>query len=262
MNSFSKFIAFLERDIKILLSYKFNLFIQLISSFFILLMIFLIFSREADFDKSGFLNIFVGIALIDFMMSSLTVFSKEVRNAQTTGTFEALILTKTSPALLIFSSYALTLFRACIRISIYFIICKLFFDIHLDLSKIPLFLVAAMFCSLPFIGLGMMSASFIIVFKVGNIINLLISLFSIFSSGIFFPTSILSDYAAEISSYSPLNIGLEVCTQIVNNNFQFDSISPLLLQISYMSIALIPLGILLVYYGISVSKRNGSLNQY
>ena len=110
MNSFSKFIAFLERDIKILLSYKFNLFIQLISSFFILLIFFLIFSREADFDKSGFLNIFVGIALIDFMMSSLTVFSKEVRNAQTTGTFEALILTKTSPALLIFSSYALTLF--------------------------------------------------------------------------------------------------------------------------------------------------------
>ena len=137
--SFIKFTAFLEKDIKIILSYKFNLIIQFFLYIFVFLMIFFIFSDEADFDKNGFMNILVGIALIDFMMSSLTVFSREVRNAQTIGTFESLLITKTSPALLIFSSYALTLFRSCIRIFIYFIICKYFFDIPLDLSKTPLF---------------------------------------------------------------------------------------------------------------------------
>ena len=170
-------------------------------------MIFFIFSDEADFDKNGFMNILVGIALIDFMMSSLTVFSREVRNAQTIGTFESLLITKTSPALLIFSSYALTLFRSCIRIFIYFIICKYFFDIPLDLSKTPLFLVLAIFCSLPFIGLGMISASFIIVFKVGNIVNLLISLLSIFFSGIFFPTNTFFYYVENVSNF-PLKINL------------------------------------------------------
>ena len=108
----------------------------------------------------------------------------------------------------------------------------------------------------------MISASFIIVFKVGNIVNLLISLLSIFFSGIFFPTNIFSDYVENVSNLSPLKIGLDVCSQVLSPSFQLGSVNESLLQIFYMALILIPLGILLVYYGMNASKKNGSLNQY
>ena len=72
MNSFTrKFFAFMEKDIKIALSYKFNIFIQSIWLLFIFLLIFFVF-KDSDIENSSFnyLNAFLSIVSIDFMFSS------------------------------------------------------------------------------------------------------------------------------------------------------------------------------------------------
>ena len=110
MNSFiKKFNAFIEKDIKIALSYKFNIFIQSVWFLFIFLLIFFVF-KDSDIENSSFnyLNAFLSIVSLDFMFSSLNVFSRQVREAKTLGTFETILLTNTSFLTIIFSSYAST----------------------------------------------------------------------------------------------------------------------------------------------------------
>ena len=129
MNSFfRKFNAFLEKDIKIALSYKFNLFIQTILFSFIFLLIFFAL-QDSDIESSNFnyLNAFLSIISLDFMFSSLNVFSRQVREAKTLGTFETILLTNTSFVTLIFSSYAITFIRMLIRTIVYLSVCKFFF---------------------------------------------------------------------------------------------------------------------------------------
>ena len=138
---FIKFLAFLRKDIRIALSYRFNLLLQLIVIIFIFSLIFfsVVSNNDSGLENSEFFKILVGIALIDFMFSSMSVFSREVRFAQTYGTFEALVLTKTSILTILLSSYALTFSRSVLRIFIYILIGKFIFGVEIALSNIPIF---------------------------------------------------------------------------------------------------------------------------
>lgn len=261
---FPKFLAFLRKDIQIALSYKFNILLQIILMIFIVSLIFFsaVSSNEASFENSEFFKILVGIALIDFMFSSMSVFSREVRLAQTYGTFEALILTKTSILTILLSSYALTFSRSLLRILIYIFISKFIFGVDITLSNIPIFLTLVIYNSIPFIGIGLFAAAFIILFKVGNILNFFVAISSIFFSGIFFSLDAMPENFANISNNLPLSIGLEIAEQALLSNFELGEALPNLLKILCISVLFVPTGILLLYYSLKEAKKNGSLNYY
>ena len=259
-----KFLAFLRKDIQIALSYKFNILLQIMLMIFIVSLIYFsaVSSDEASFENSEFFKILVGIALIDFMFSSMSVFSREVRLAQTYGTFEALILTKTSILTILLSSYALTFSRSLMRILIYIFISKFIFGVDITLSNIPIFLAIVIYNCIPFIGIGLFAAAFIVLFKVGSILNFFVAISSIFFSGIFFSLDAMPENFATISNNLPLSIGLDIAEQALLNNFELGEALPDLLKILCISTIFVPTGILLLYYSLKEAKRSGNLNYY
>ena len=264
-----KFLAFFIKDLKIAASYKFNIIFQSLFYIFIFSLLFFTYGQQSLFDNTNnfsstenFTTLFMGFALIDYMFSCISVFSREVRLAQTQGTFETLLLTKTSILTIILASYALTFIRATVRVVLYFIICKFLFGMSLDLVDIPIFIGIIFYCSIPFIGIGLFSAAFVIIFKVGNVINLLIGLGSILFSGIFFSTDLLPSTLSIIGKYVPLNIGLDLAKTIILGGFDSINIYEKLLLIGAQTILLLPSGALFVYYALKIAKKNGSLNYY
>ena len=264
MNSFiKKFNAFIEKDIKIALSYKFNIFIQSVWLLFIFLIIFFAF-KSSDFENSSFnyLNAFLSIVSLDFMFSSLNVFSRQVREAKTLGTFETLLLTNTSFHTIIFSSYASTFLRMLVRTILYLLVCKFFFYSSINLLDIIFVLLSFLFNSIPFIGLGLISASLIVIFKMGDISNFLISLLSIFFSGIFFPVSSLPAFLSSFGEVTPLNICLETSKAIMNENFVFSDLLPYFKITGIEILLFLPIGICLINFSLKVAKKEGSLSFY
>ena len=265
-----KFVAFFEKDIKIAFTYKFNILIQILAIIFVLSLFFFAFNNpdvtDESFSSSGqyyeFFKILIGIALIDFMFSSMSVFSREIRFAQSYGTFEALMVTNTSILIILISSYALTFVRAMLRILIYILIGKIIFDLEFSYLDIPIFFALLIYSSIPFIGIGLIAASFIIIFKVGNIINFIVGLTSIFFSGIFFSIDSLPTHIGSISNGLPLTIGLDVIQKALLEGFFLNQILTELTQIFYLIIVFLPSGIFLVYHSLKIAKKNGSLNHY
>lgn len=271
MNDFlTKFIAFLQKDIKIALTYKFNILMQILVIIFVLSLFFYAFNSSnisgESFNYSNqyyeFFKILIGIALIDFMFSSMSVFSREIRFAQSFGTFEALMVTNTSILIILLSSYALTFVRAIFRILIYILIGKIIFGIEISYLDIPIFFALLIYSSLPFIGIGLIAASFIILFKVGNIINLIVGLTSIFFSGIFFSIDSLPYHFGGMSNGFPLTIGLDLIQKALLEGVSLNQILTELARIFYLIIVFLPSGIFLVYYSLKAAKKNGSLNHY
>ena len=264
MRSFlKKFTAFFERDLKIAFSYKFNLIIQGISLLFMFLVIFFAF-KGSGIDNSSFsyLNAFLSLVSIDFMFSSLNVFSREIRLAKTLGTFESFLLTNTSFFTIIFSSYATTFFRMILRTIFYLTVCKYFFYSDLSFLDIFIVLLTFFFNSIPFIALGLISGSLIIIFKMGDISNFIISLLSIFFSGIFFPITSLPSFMSSFGSLTPLNICLESSKKVLDNNFVAADLLPFF-KITFIEILLfLPLGIFLINYAFKFAKKEGSLSFY
>ena len=262
-NSLKKFMAFFEKDLKIALSYKFNLFVQLIGLFFMFLVIFFAFKdSEVNNSSSNYLNAFLSLVSIDFMFSSLNVFSREIRLAKTLGTFESLLLTNTPFFTIIFSSYATTFFRMFLRTIFYLTICKYFFYTDISFLDIFLVLLSFIFNSIPFIALGLISGSLIIIFKMGDMSNIIISLLSIFFSGIFFPITSLPAFMSSFGSVTPLNICLETSKKVLDSNFVFADLLPFL-KITFIEILLfLPLGVFFINYAFKFAKKEGSLSFY
>ena len=152
----TKFYAFLRKDIKIGLSYKFNILIQILAIFFVVSIIFSLNSTNNQISNSSsieqnyeFFQVLIGIALIDFMFSSMSVFAREVRLAQTYGTFETLMITNTSILTILLSSYALTFSRSILRILIYILLGKFIFGLAISFGNIPAFLFLVIYSAIP-----------------------------------------------------------------------------------------------------------------
>ncbi len=262
-NFLKKFNAFLEKDIRIALSYKFNFLIQgIYLTIFFVIVFFAFQSYDIESASVSYLNVFLSIISVDFMSSSLNVFSREVRNAKTLGTFESILLTNTSFFTIIFSSYALTFFKLFFRSIFFLLICKYFFNPSIGFTDIFFTLSSLFFNSIPFIGLGLISASFIIIFKMGNVTNFLISILSIFFSGIFFPVSSLPTFMSSLGEITPLNICLETSLIILSDRVSFTNLLPYFKTTSIEILLLLPLGIFLIYFALKVAKKEGSLNFY
>lgn len=260
---------FLVKDLKIYFSYKFNILIQICFVLIFLVFInYLFLSLSINFinDQSISMGkIVIGIALIDFMISCMSAFNREVRTAQQFGTFEILFQAGVSIYLVMIASYSFTFFKTTSRVLIYILICSFIFDIDFNFYNIPLFVFLMIFFSLPFIGVGLISASFIIYFKQGNPINMIVSIISIFSSGIFFSVNSLPMELHWLSDYNPLSNSIEIITSTImlgeNNSSSIDicsSYKNALIQIFLF----IPIGLILVYYSFRASKLNGNLNHY
>tara|TARA_Y100001935_G_C17303944_1_gene511032 strand:+ start:2114 stop:2908 length:795 start_codon:yes stop_codon:yes gene_type:complete len=264
LNSFlNKFSAFLVKDLKIALSYKFNLFIQLVMFLFIFITIYFAF-QNPDLDNSNlsYFDIFLSLLSIDFMFSSLNIFSREVRLAKTAGTFETNLLTNTSFLTIIFSSYAVTFLRMMFRAFLYLLVCKFFFNFNLSLTQIFIVIISLYYNSVPFIALGLISASFIIVYKAGDITNFVISLLSIFFSGIFFPVSSLPSYMKSFGEVTPLNICLETSKKIIQDNFNFVDLLPYFKLTTVEIIIFLPIGLFFISKALKLAKKEGTLSYY
>lgn len=260
---------FFIRDLKIFLSYKFSLVMQII--FVITLLFFLNYifiSLGIDYTKTNNFSLgrlLIGVALIDFMLSCISVFNREVRNAQQFGTFEILFQSQIPIYLVMIASYSFTFFKTSFRVLAYIFISAVIFDIEISYLSIPIFLILMIFFSIPYIGIGMMSASFIIYFKRGNFINMIISFLSIFSSGIFFSVEALPIEFQWLSEFNPLSNSIDLITNTIvvsgeslSSSDRWSSFNNNILQIFIT----VPLGLFLVYYAFKASKINGSLNHY
>ena len=263
MSFLNKFGAFLIRDLKISLTYKFNLLIQVVGLIFLLTVAF--FSlKEGNQDQANlnYIHFFLNLVSIDFMLSAISVFSREVRTAQIAGTFEAMLLTNTSFFTIIFSSYARTLARCVTRAIIYFLICKLFFYAEISFFDMLFLIALLIYNSIPFIVIGLISVSFIVAFKVGNVANFFISLIAIFFSGIFFPITSLPYYLQSFADINPLKVGLETTKILIDDNFAFLDLFPYLTVTLIEIVLFLPIAIISLDYGLKLAKKNGSLSFY
>ena len=263
---FKKFKAFLYRDINIAMTYKFNLITNVIFIFFILGLFYGISSDNEDLNyfarENFFSELLIGLALVDYMVVCLTVFAREVRLAQTLGTFEALLITKTSIITIVLSSYALSLIRSSARLIIYISISIIFFDFDISIEQFPLFLGVLIFSSIPFIALGLISAAIVIMYKIGDVINFLISIISIFLSGIFFPLNFLPQFLQNLSKFLPLTNSVELVKSILFVNSASNNFIEYFVSLIIMIGVLLPVGIFLIYHAIRFSKYNGGLSNY
>jgi ABC-2 type transport system permease protein len=110
----------------------------------------------------------VGVAFFDYMNVALNAFDQALEEARRTGTLEALLVTDTSLPVILAGSAIYPFVYESVRTGIYLVWGILLFKFPVSQANWPGALVVLLASILAFAGLGILSASYLLLFMRGN----------------------------------------------------------------------------------------------
>ena len=169
-------LAFLRRDWRLQLSYRFAFLLQFFGIFFNLLVFYFLSQLVGDsatpylapYGNNYFAFVLIGLAFSGYFGVGLNSFASNLREAQTTGTLEAMLMTPTRLSTVIMSSSLYDYGFVTFQVLVYLALGALVFGVQIGLGNIPAALVVLILTIIAMTSLGIIAASFIMVLKRGD----------------------------------------------------------------------------------------------
>ncbi len=262
-----KLWAFLKRDFLSEVSYRLAFLLQVFG---------IVLSMAAFYFMTGMIDpatpgldgippfqwLLVGLAFQYYFSTALYSFSAKIRNEQMLGTLEAMLVSPTPTSLVIFSSAAWDFAYAGFRVVVYFTVAQIVFGVHLHYNSLGAVALGVLLTMLSSVGLGILSASFILYFKRGDPINFALSGLTTFFGTVFFPVEQLPHALRAVSDYLPITWSLRVVRGALLQGRTFAELRGDLAALALLTLVLLPSGVALSRVAIRRAKREGSLVQY
>lgn len=265
-----KLLAFLRRDFKVQISYPLGFFMQLWGIFFQLILYYFL-AKTFGVSVSPYLSnyggdyfpfIIIGIAFSSFVYQSLYTFSAAISSQQHAGTLEAQLVTQTSlPTILIGSGLWQYIFTS-FRVVLYIVMGMIAFGLRINAAGIFPAIIILILGVISAMAIGILSATFTVVYKQGNPIDFLISGMSTFFGGVYFPISVLPGWLQGFANLFPIYHCLEGLRLSLLKGYSLFQLWPQILGLSIFSFILFPISLWLFSLGIKRAKREGTLAHY
>jgi ABC-2 type transport system permease protein len=215
-----------------------------------------------EFGVSYFSYILVSTALFGYIAVGLSSFPDRISEEQVDGTLESILVT---PARIGTVLTGMAIWNFIIATTD-LIICIIFgiFIFHVDLSGaniVSVVLVLAL-SVLSFTGLGIISASFVIVFKRGSPLAWLMSAVEGIAGGTFFPITVLPGWLQVVSAFLPVTYAVKAMELAVYRGYGISDLKYYLIALFVFSATLLPLSVLLFGRAIKYAKKRGTLGLY
>ena len=264
--------AFIARDWRLELSYRMQFFLRILSILIVVTTLFFIskiFTGFADprFEqwRDPLAAWLTGLAVLNYFMTGFSSLANAIRQEQVQGTLESVLMTPISVPTVIVASSAWDFVQATFFSFLYLLFGWLFFDVHYRGS----FLLALVFLLLTTVVLsclGILSASFAMVFKRGDPFGVFLGTGSALFSGVFFPTQLITQYAgagvAGISRILPPTYGLEGIRRVLIEGEGFSQVREPFFTLVVFLLVLLPFSLWVFGRAVRRAKREGSLIQY
>src|SRR3984893_4610719 len=269
---FRRVWAFIARDWRLTVSYRMQFFLQIFSILIVVTTLFFISKIFTGFPDPRFAQWrdplaawLTGLAVLNYFMTGFSSLANAIRQEQVQGTLESVLMTPIGIPTVIVASSAWDFVQATFFSFLYLLYGWLFFNVHYRGS----FLLALMFLVLTTVVLsclGILSASFAMVFKRGDPFGVFLGTGSALFSGVFFPTQLISQYAgagvASISRALPPTYGLDGIRRVLIEGQSLTEVQQPLITLLIFLIVLLPFSLWVFNRAVRRAKREGSLIQY
>ena len=258
--------AFVVRDVREETSYRFALVLQLFGLAWVLV-VFWYGARLVDpnlpqlarYGGNWFSYVVLGYAPLEFLRVGVFGFSSSVREAQSHGTLEALLVTRAGIPTIVFGSVAYGYLRATVRALLFVAVglAAAGTTTRMDFGAAAAFLALSITC---FGAIGVLSASFVMVFKRGDPVSILVVGTSTLFAGLFFPPALLGRLEI-VSRFLPLTYAMEGVRLAAQGSSLVD-LWPDLSMLALFCAVLVPVAAWSFRAAIDRARRDGTLGQY
>ena len=267
---FRKPLLFFRRDFLVQVSYRLSFILQLLGILFSVTTFYFVARLLGaaatpylgDYGGDYFPFVLVGIAFVGYQGVALYTFSGIVQSAQVMGTLEAMLVTPTRLSTILFSSSLWDFAFSSLNVMAYMLAGVILFGV--DLRGADLFAALVILCLtiLTLSSIGILSASFIMVFKRGSPINFVFGSLSVLLGGVYYPLAVLPPWLQAIARLLPLTYSLDAMRRALLLGESLVELLPEVTALAGFSALLLPLSLLAFRYAVRQAKKDGSLAQF
>jgi len=265
-----KLWAFLKRDFLEEASYKFS-FVASVFGIFLSSATFFFISKLISPNSTSVLDPYGGdyfsFVIIGIAFSGLlTMFEKRlpgiIRQAQVTGTLEAILVSRTSIPVILFGSSLYYILFSVVSTVFHLTLAVTVFGMKIAKINWPGALITFFLTFLCFLSIGILSACFILVYKKGNPFSWIYGSVSGLLGGVFFPIKVLPAWIKWISYLLPVTYSLEGLRKSIITSSAFSEILPSIVALSIFALIFFPLSLYLFRVALKKAKKDGTLIHY
>ncbi|GIW46952.1 MAG: transport permease protein [Deltaproteobacteria bacterium] len=263
-------LAFVWRDFINETSYKFSFLLQFFGIFISTLIFFFLSKLLGDtgasylkpYGGNYFSFVLIGIAFYSYLGISIHSISKSIREGQMFGTLEALLVTQTGIPTIIISSSLYSFIWASFRVAVYLLLGSLVFGVNMGNANLVGALLILILTILSFGSLGIISASFIMIFKRGDPVSRFFTGISTLLGGLYYPVSVLPEWLQNLSYLLPITYSLEGMRLALLKGYSLSMLMPNIAPLVIFSVIMLPISIMAFGYAIKRAKIEGTLTHY
>ncbi len=261
--------AFVRRDLREALTYKFSFLSSvvgiLLSSATFYFVAKLVPSSTPSLGPFGgdyFSFAVVGVAFAGLLGMFEEGLASVVRSAQLSGTLEALLVTPVPVPVILFGSSLYSLLFQVSRTALHLAVALAFFGLALGRINAAGVLTVGILTVICFLSVGVLSASFILVYKTGNPFSWILGTVSGLLGGVVFPVALLPAWIRWVSSLLPVTYALDGMRKSLLASSSFAEILPDVAALAAFSALLVPLSLVAFRWAVRKAKKDGSLSHF
>ncbi len=264
---FRKIIAFLKRDLFIHSSYRLSFlleFLAILASITTFFFISKLFGKSSsiylkEFGGDYFSFVLIGLAFSGYLSAGLNSFGQVISYEQSEGTLEILLLSPTGISTTLILGSLWNFLFVSLRVLIYLFLGWFIFGFSLNKINLLSCLITLLLSIGAFANLGIISASFILVFKRADPINWLIEGVSKLLGGVYFPIKIMPPFLEKLSYLLPITYGLSSLRKSILLGTSLKELIPELTMLFLFWVILLPISIISFRFALKKAKKNASL---
>ncbi len=263
-------LAFLTRDFYTEISYRFAFLVGiggiLFRAFIFYFLAQLIGDSAApllaDYDGDYFAFVIIGIALGGYFGVGLSGFARALRQAQTTGTLEALMMTPVPVPLVIVGSAVWSYAYTTFRVLVYLLVGVLLLGLDLSGANVPAALLILLLGIISFASIGILAASVIMIVKRGDPVTALFGNLANLVGGVYYPIEVMPNWLQAAAKLLPITYALRGMRLALLAGASWAELAPDLWALLFFCLLLFPFSLWVFRYAVNRARADGSLAQY
>jgi ABC-2 type transport system permease protein len=204
----------------------------------------------------------VGIAFFDYLSVGLVTFDQSLQEARQNGTLENLLVTQTSLTVILAGSSVYPFALMSLRTAIYIGWGAVLFGFPLGGANWLGAILVLGASVLAFSGLGILSASYLLVFKRGNPVNWAIVGLSTVVGGMLYPVSVLPVWLQYAARLTPVTYSLEGMRAAILGHASLRELLPSIGALLLFAAVLLPASFAIFSWALRRTKITGTLTHF
>jgi ABC-2 type transport system permease protein len=216
-------------------------------------------ARALPADSNYFAFALVGFAFFDYLNVSIDAFDSSLNEATQNRTLEALLVTQTPLPLILAGSAIYPFVTLALRTCVYLAWAALLFGFAPRSANWPGAAAVLLASILAFAGLGILSASYQILFKRGNPAKWIVLGVSGLLGGMMYPISVLPKSLQMVARLIPVTYSLERMRAALLDGAGWNRIAPSILALLAFAAILLPLSFSVFAWALNRTRITGTL---